>query len=339
MMIKGHETTSGLLSFLFVLLLKNPDAYQTAQKEIDEVIGRGPVTYEHMSKIPYITACLRETLRLHPTAPGFSVLPNESDPTKYPIYVGKERYEVQYDQALGIFLPRLHRDPEVYGEDAEAFRPERMLDENFIKLPPNSWKPFGNGARACIGRPFAWQEALLAVCLLLQNFNFRADDPGYQLSYSQTLTIKPKGFYMYATLRDGIDPIHLEHNLYGKVDASEKMSAKDKKIEGMGNGTPEKPMTILYGSNTGTCESLAQTLATQAPNHGFKATVKTLDTVVNNVPKDEPVVIVTASYEGQPTDNAAQFVSWLEKLNGNELSGVKYSVFGCGHRKSPWKRT
>jgi cytochrome P450/NADPH-cytochrome P450 reductase len=43
------------------------------------------------------------------------------------------------------------------------FRPERMLDGKFEALPPNAWKPFGNGMRGCIGRPFAWQESLLVV--------------------------------------------------------------------------------------------------------------------------------------------------------------------------------
>jgi cytochrome P450/NADPH-cytochrome P450 reductase len=42
-------------------------------------------------------------------------------------------------------------------------RPERMLDGKFEALPPNAWKPFGNGMRGCIGRPFAWQESLLVV--------------------------------------------------------------------------------------------------------------------------------------------------------------------------------
>ena len=136
----GHETTSGLLSFLFALFLQNPRAYKTAQKEVDEVIGKSAVTYEHLSKIPYVTACLRECLRLYPTAPAFSVMPLEKDPQKYPIYIGRERYEVQYGQSLGIVLPRAHRDPTVWGEDAGDFKPERMLDEQFNKLPPNAWK-------------------------------------------------------------------------------------------------------------------------------------------------------------------------------------------------------
>lgn len=136
-LIAGHETTSGLLSFMFVQLLKNPVAYKAVQREVDEVIGQGPVTYEHMSKIPYITACLRETLRLYPTAPAFSVVSNDKD---RPTFLGKDRYEVPPNATITALLPRIHRDPAVWGEDAEDFRPERMLDENFNKLPPNCWK-------------------------------------------------------------------------------------------------------------------------------------------------------------------------------------------------------
>jgi cytochrome P450 len=45
-------------------------------------------------------------------------------------------------------------------------RPERMLNGGFKNLPPDSWKPFGNGVRGCIGRPFAWQEVLLLVAMV-----------------------------------------------------------------------------------------------------------------------------------------------------------------------------
>ena len=49
------------------------------------------------------------------------------------------------------------------------------------------------------------------------------------------------------------------------------------------------------------------------------------------------MVIVTASYEGHPTDNAKQFVAWLEELQPDSLKGVKFAVFGCGNKD--WART
>ena len=55
-LVAGHETTSGLLSFVFYYLLRNPAAYQKAQQEVDNVIGKGPITIEHLSNIPYINA-------------------------------------------------------------------------------------------------------------------------------------------------------------------------------------------------------------------------------------------------------------------------------------------
>lgn len=122
--------------------MKTPAAYQAAQEEVDKVIGRGPVTVEHMSKLPYITACLRETLRLQPTAPAFSTRPQPTTKDG-PVHLGKDRYEIAPDQVLVAVLPAIHRDPLVYGNDAEDFRPERMLDDNFNKLPKNAWKVCG----------------------------------------------------------------------------------------------------------------------------------------------------------------------------------------------------
>lgn len=36
---------------------------------------------------------------------------------------------------------RSHHDRKAWGDDVDDFRPERMLDGGFQKLPPNSWKP------------------------------------------------------------------------------------------------------------------------------------------------------------------------------------------------------
>jgi cytochrome P450/NADPH-cytochrome P450 reductase len=188
--------------------------------------------------------------------------------------------------------------------------------------------------RGCIGRPFAWQEAILTTAMLLQNFNFRFDDPSYQLQIKQTLTIKPKDFFMHATLRDHVDPVYLEKSLHGDALNAGKVTEKGKIKSSLSTGKAKKPMTVLYGSNSGTCEALAQSLARVASGRGFRAQVEPLDSAVGKVPKDQPVVLISSSYEGQPPDNAAHFFEWLQNLEGgNQLEGVKYATYGCGNRK------
>ena len=323
-LIAGHETTSGLLSFASYYLLKNPEALQKAQQEVDKVVGKGPVKFEHMSKLPYIEAILRETLRLSPTAPAFTVEPIKTAPGPV-VLAGK--YWIPAGAPIIAWLPQAGRDPVVYGADAEEFRPERMYGENFNKLPPNAWKPFGNGARGCIGRPFAWQEAILTLALVLQNFNLRMDDSAYQLQIKQTLTIKPDHFFMRASLREGINPIKLEKKMYAGLEEEHHTKPRASAV----NGEATKRMTILYGSNSGTCEGLSQNLASTAAGHGFAATVKSLDAAVDQLPVDQPLVIITASYEGNPPDNAGVFVEWLKGADPVKLKGVRYAVFGCGH--------
>ncbi|KAK1543827.1 bifunctional P-450/NADPH-P450 reductase [Colletotrichum paranaense] len=342
-LIAGHETTSGMLSFAFFELLRQPAAYRKAQQEVDDVIGQAPITIDHLSKLPYLNAVLRETLRLCATIPAFAVEAKEDT-----LIGGK--YPVKKGESIACLLGKSQLDPIVYGDDAGEFKPERMLDENFERTQkefPNSWKPFGNGMRACIGRPFAWQEALLATAMLLQNFNFTMDDPNYQLKISESLTIKPKDFYMRATLRRGMSPTELEHKLAGRGPIKTKLadrpspSAQANGEQTNGNKASARsgrPISIYYGSNSGTCEALAQRLATDASSHGFDATVvEPLDTARENLVKNQPVFIITASYEGQPPDNAAHFVAWLESLKDQELQDVPYAVFGCGHHD--WVQT
>ncbi|THC91483.1 hypothetical protein EYZ11_009066 [Aspergillus tanneri] len=325
-LIAGHETTSGLLSFLFYELLENPEAYRQAQEEVDEVIGSQPITVDHMSKLPYLDACLRETLRLHPTAPSLTVQAKGD-------HVLDGKYLVKDQETVDILLTLIHRDPEVYGPDADEFKPSRMMDEAFGKLPPHCWKPFGNGVRRCIGRPFAWQEALLAVATLLQTFYFSKDKPSYKLQIQTALTIKPKDFYMRAQLRD---PGFVDNIKVGISDPSSKSTQKTPKPRA---AVPDNatPLHIHYGSNTGTCEALAQELSSSAPEYGFSPQVKTLDGVTSALPKNEPVVIITATYEGQAPDNAVHFVEWLKSADQSELKDVKYCVFGVGNKE--WHTT
>ncbi|KAJ3962157.1 hypothetical protein N0V92_001079 [Colletotrichum tropicale] len=328
-LIAGHDTTSGLLSFAFYFLLANPDKMAKARMEVDSILKAGePMTLKHLQKLPYLDAVLKETIRLHAPAPGFHVRPLKDGE----VLGGK--YVVNKEDPIVIVLHQLHRDPAVWGDDAEEFKPERMQRDGFNKLPPNSWKPFGNGARACIGRAFAWQEALMAMAMLLQHFDFEMDDPKYKLKVLQTLTIKPDGFRMKARLRHEKKPGDLFKHKSQPTQRQTNTNAQRPKPR----TEPAHPMTILYGSNTGTGEALARWLADDAMAAGFEAlTVTEMNNAVGKLPKDQPVVIIAASYNGYPSDNADDFVKWLSGLATGDLQGVSYSVFGLGH--SDWVAT
>ncbi|OKL63946.1 hypothetical protein UA08_00678 [Talaromyces atroroseus] len=330
-LIAGHETTSGTLSFLFYYLLKTPQAYKKAQEEVDTVLGHRKITVEDLPKLSYINACIREALRLKPPAPGFSVEPHPIKNIEDPVTLGNGKYKLEKGEKVVIVLSKLHRDPAVWGDDAEEFKPERMLDDKFEKYPKNSWKPFGNGMRGCIGRPFAWQEMLIVVAMLLQNFNFQLHDPTYNLRIKQALTVKPKDFEIRATLREGLDATTLDSVLNSGQEPKlpsreEKTSAHADIPEGAG-----KPLHIFFGSNTGTCEAFARRLAEDAVDFGYSAHIDSLDSAMQNIPKKDLVVFISASYEGQPPDNAALFFEWLSGLKEKELDGVNYAVFGAGH--------
>lgn len=104
---------------------------------------------------------------------------------------------------------------------------------------------------------------------------------------------------MRARLRPGIDPVYLEHKMYGGITPPHVNENHDGVHPG--NGAVDahgRPMTILYGSNTGTCQALAQALASDARSHGFNAEVLELDSCIEKVPKKQPVIIITASFEG-----------------------------------------
>ncbi|KAK0627971.1 bifunctional P-450:NADPH-P450 reductase [Immersiella caudata] len=330
-LIAGHETTSGLMSFAFYQLLKHPEYYRKAQAEVDSVIGAGPIKPEHMNKLPYLSAALRETLRHSPTIPTFFV-----EALQDTVIAGK--YPVKKGQPFSMLLPRVHTDPRVHGPTAHEFNPDRMLDDNFGRLSkefPDFWKPFGNGQRGCIGRGFAWQESLLCMAMILQNLEMEMHDPSYELQVKQTLTTKPKEFYMRAKIRGGVNVGELAVRLNGGVAVSNAAKGRTGEEKAKGGG---KPMSIFYGSNTGTCEAFAERLAADSVLHGYEATVvEPLDKAKGKLPKGQPVVIITASYEGQPPDNAGEFVEWVEGLKGNELENTDFAVFGCGHRD--WSKT
>uniref|UniRef100_A0A8H7TSX7 Flavodoxin-like domain-containing protein n=1 Tax=Bionectria ochroleuca TaxID=29856 RepID=A0A8H7TSX7_BIOOC len=267
-LVAGHDTTSGMLSDTFYHLLKNPETF-TTQQEVDPVCGKGPVTLAHISKLGYINGALREALRIDSTIPTIGLSP-------------------------------------VYGESSYEFKPELMTEESFNRLNRefhNCWKPFGNGKRSCIDMAFAWQETLIIMVVLLQNFDFTLEPNDYILLHKVSLTLKPGGLKKGAKLRDNLTSQALERRLTGSS-TNPELPCKQKDIltDDQNMGVP----MILYGSSTG------------------------------SLPFDHPVVVVTDSYEGELPDDAERFVPWIltRQEIGKQFWRVSHAVFGCGN--SEW---
>ncbi|GAB4402362.1 MAG: bifunctional cytochrome P450/NADPH--P450 reductase CypB [Microscillaceae bacterium] len=313
-LIAGHETTSGLLSFAFYYLMTHPEVMQKAYEEVDTVLGGDwsqKPSYKDVMDLKYIQQILFESLRLWPTAPAFSVFAAQDT-----VLGGK--YPVKKRQPFIILLPKLHRDAAIWGPHPEAFDPERFAPGRAEQIPPEAYKPFGNGQRACIGRQFALLEATLVMGLILQRYRLHLK-PGYVFKIKETLTLKPDD------LQVRIVPRPLNERPAPRAKTLSKTPTED-----VAKTTQALPFWVAYGSNMGASEEFAGLIAQKAQRMGFAVQLTALDDLVEDFPKTGILVIVSATYNGQPPHNARRFAEWLAQAT-NCPAGLQYAVFGCGN--------
>jgi cytochrome P450 len=188
----GHETTSGALAFTLYYLTRHDDIMQRCRAEINSVWGTRTPAFDDVPKLRYLKRAIDESLRLWPTVPGYARQAREDT-------VLKNGYPMQAGDSLFVLTPALHRDP-VWEGDTEEFDPDRFLPDRIRSRPPHVYKPFGTGARACIGRQFALHEATLVIGLLLRLYNLNPE-PDYELRVQERVTLQPAGFRLHVTLR------------------------------------------------------------------------------------------------------------------------------------------
>lgn len=164
----GRDTTAGLLGHVFWILARREDVWARLVAEVEGLNGRVP-TYEELRGLTYLRCILNETLRLWPIAPINSrvavrdtILPTGGGPDhKSPVFIPK-------GQMVSLPIYALHRRKEIYGPNANEFRPERWLDPHF--RPGWAYIPFNGGPRVCIGQQFALTEAGYTIVRLVQTF-------------------------------------------------------------------------------------------------------------------------------------------------------------------------
>ncbi|GJC97517.1 cytochrome P450 [Colletotrichum higginsianum] len=186
MILAGRDTTASTLSALFWILARRPDVVSRLRAEIEGLEGRRP-TWEEMKDMKYLNMVLKEILRLYPTVATMSrgtardtTLPVGGGPDgKSPVFVPK-------DTPVRWSLFCLHRRKDLYGEDADEFRPERWEE----RRPSWDYLPFSGGPRICIGQQFALTQMSYFVVRMLQTFGDMA--PRDERPMLQTVGITTK---------------------------------------------------------------------------------------------------------------------------------------------------
>ncbi|THU76606.1 cytochrome P450 [Dendrothele bispora CBS 962.96] len=124
----GQETTSTVLKWFLLCMTIFPHVQEKAHQELDRVVGRGRLpSFSDMKHLHYIRAIVKEVLRWQVPLP--LGLPHATTEDDY-----YEGYFIRKGTVCTVNVMGLHRDQQIYGPDADEFRPDRYLnDEGMIK--------------------------------------------------------------------------------------------------------------------------------------------------------------------------------------------------------------
>ncbi|KAL0769100.1 hypothetical protein CaCOL14_008408 [Colletotrichum acutatum] len=164
----GYDTSATTLSAVFYHVLRDPNHYKRVQEEVREAYSSiSEITAQSVLRLPYLNACIQETLRLTP-----------------PIN-GRGSHRISPGAMIdGLYVPKgvnvsadiwtIQRKPE-YWVLADKFRPDRWLDNGpgtvFEHDVRTSYRPFLIGPRVCIGREMALQSIRLTVAKVAFSFD------------------------------------------------------------------------------------------------------------------------------------------------------------------------
>ena len=166
----GSDTTGSTLAMIMFFIISHRAVYAKLQQELDMALkGRTTISYQEAARLPYLSACVNEGMRLHPI-----------------LGIGVPRYVPQGGADIcGRFFPGgykvttnqnvTQRDKGVFGKDADEFRPERWIDNDTetVARMTKYCRPFGYGTRVCLGQHIALTEIYKFVPSILTRHRFQ----------------------------------------------------------------------------------------------------------------------------------------------------------------------
>jgi cytochrome P450 len=159
LLVAGHETTATSLAWAFERILSSQRVYDRLRTEVRDVVGSGPMTDDHVGKLVYLDAVVKETLRLRPIVPMVV--------RRLAVPMSLRGFELPAGAIVAPSIYLTHRRADLY-PNPDQFRPERFLvAEGGARPDPYAWLPFGGGIRRCIGMAFAQYEMKVVLATVL----------------------------------------------------------------------------------------------------------------------------------------------------------------------------
>ncbi|KAI0203333.1 cytochrome P450 [Astrocystis sublimbata] len=169
-MTAGSETTASLLTGLTYYLLKSPEKFEILKSEVRDTFKcNADITFEALTRMEYLNACIKEGLRVYPPVP--TAIPREVAP-EGAVISGKF---VPAGTEVWVYQTATYRSPLNF-KNPDAFVPERWLgDPEYKDDEREAHQPFGYGPRNCLGMNMAWHEMRLLLAKLVFNFDCVGD--------------------------------------------------------------------------------------------------------------------------------------------------------------------
>ncbi|KAI0968047.1 cytochrome P450 [Xylaria arbuscula] len=167
-LIAGSDTTSNSSCALLYYAARTPRVVKKLQEELDAVVPDSATKvpdYESIRNLPFLEAVINETLRIHSTS-GIG-LPRQIPEGSPGIHL--HGYYFPAGTVLSVPTYTMHHSKEIWGNDADEFRPERW--ENATPRQRNAFIPFSHGPRSCVGRNVAEMEMKMIAATWLRRYD------------------------------------------------------------------------------------------------------------------------------------------------------------------------
>ncbi|KAF9255031.1 cytochrome P450 [Marasmius fiardii PR-910] len=167
----GYESTTVAMTTALLALMDHPDVQVRLRTELLGVSADTP-SMDQLNELPYLDAFVKEVLRLYPPVPVTSRTALKDD--VIPLWGESYRtIKVKKGTNIAMSIVSVNRDKELWGEDAEDFRPERW-SRNLPDAVPGIWgntMTFFGGPYGCIGWRFAVIEIKVFLFTVVRAFS------------------------------------------------------------------------------------------------------------------------------------------------------------------------